>query len=84
MADIADQAADTEAAFLGDALVRHRLAQARTRAQSPARAADADEGACTGCGEDIPAQRRAALPDAVLCVDCQTALERQLKQRTAQ
>ena len=31
---------------------------------------------CQGCGEEIPPARRAALPSATRCIDCQTKLER--------
>jgi phage/conjugal plasmid C-4 type zinc finger TraR family protein len=30
---------------------------------------------CTDCGEDIPAARRAQVPNAIRCVHCQTRFE---------
>jgi DnaK suppressor protein len=33
-------------------------------------------GACDDCGDSIPVERLQALPNARLCVDCQTARER--------
>lgn len=33
------------------------------------------------CGEEIEAERRAALPSATRCIDCQKRLERWRKQR---
>ena len=32
---------------------------------------------CENCEEDIPPARRKALPGVRLCIDCQTALEKQ-------
>jgi phage/conjugal plasmid C-4 type zinc finger TraR family protein len=31
---------------------------------------------CMDCGEDIPANRHAAMPNALFCRDCQAHLER--------
>jgi phage/conjugal plasmid C-4 type zinc finger TraR family protein len=31
---------------------------------------------CKLCGEEIPKERRTAMPSAVHCVDCQTDIER--------
>lgn len=36
---------------------------------------------CISCGDDIELERRAALPSARRCVQCQQQLERQGKQR---
>lgn len=36
---------------------------------------------CEECGEEIPAQRREALPGCPTCVDCQQALEHQKRTR---
>ena len=30
---------------------------------------------CLECGEEIPARRRAALPNATRCIDCQSIVE---------
>lgn len=32
---------------------------------------------CVECGEDIPAARRAALPSATRCIDCQEQHEKE-------
>jgi RNA polymerase-binding transcription factor DksA len=37
---------------------------------------------CIDCGEDIGAARKAAVPSAVRCIDCETLLQEQ-KQRNA-
>lgn len=36
---------------------------------------------CEECGEEIPAQRREALPGCATCVDCQQTLEHQKRTR---
>ncbi|MFD1792092.1 TraR/DksA C4-type zinc finger protein [Ochrobactrum teleogrylli] len=36
---------------------------------------------CISCGDDIELERRAALPSARRCIQCQQQLERQGKQR---
>ncbi|SIY86695.1 C4-type zinc finger TraR [Shigella sonnei] len=36
-------------------------------------------GFCNDCGNVIPAQRLAVLPDVVTCIDCQQARERRRK-----
>lgn len=55
------------------------------RAVGIARAAEAlaAEGAdiCIGCGDEIEPSRRAALPSACRCIDCQTRVERRDRQR---
>lgn len=33
---------------------------------------------CAECDEEIPAQRLRALPEAVLCIDCQSVWEKHL------
>ncbi|MBU6167210.1 MAG: TraR/DksA C4-type zinc finger protein [Alphaproteobacteria bacterium] len=52
----------------------------RTRADGIARVTDAlaAEGAdlCIGCGDAIEPTRRAALPSARRCIECQTRVER--------
>jgi len=65
--DIADIAADREAAYIGD-----RLAEQQRRA-----ALDAPGNThCADCQEEIPAERRRALPSAHRCVGCQEFAER--------
>jgi phage/conjugal plasmid C-4 type zinc finger TraR family protein len=69
MADLYDQAADVEQFQRDTALA----AQRRTHnAQSDG--AGSDE--CVNCGDTIPAARRAAVPNAARCVDCQAQKER--------
>lgn len=55
------------------------LAGAIHRAHQPAgRGPDMSDGTarCRECGEEIPARRLAATPDAELCVGCQEEAER--------
>lgn len=40
-------------------------------------------GVCQSCGEDIDADRLAALPSAEQCIDCQRNLERRIIHRHA-
>lgn len=65
--DAADYAQDREAEFLADHLAAQRRA-ARLEA------AGADR--CADCDDEIPAARRAALPSAMRCVNCQAWAER--------
>lgn len=66
MVDLADAAAD---------LTEHRLKQALEQRQN----FDAvSETECCSCGEVIPEQRR-ALGGVKYCIECQTALEHDLK-----
>ena len=65
--DIADRAQAREAENLDDAL----------SAQRRAAALDAPgTDICADCGEDIPSERRAAMPSAIRCTDCQAFAER--------
>lgn len=73
--DAADYAQGREAEFIADSLA------AQQRAAS-LQAAGADR--CADCDDEIPAMRRAALPSAVRCVNCQAWAERVSKiQRAA-
>lgn len=67
LSDQADIAQDREAAFLQDRLA----AQQRDAALDAPGRAD-----CADCQEEIPADRRAALPSAIRCVSCQAWFER--------
>lgn len=62
------------------------LAIERTRQIGIQRAAAAlrEEGTaeCIGCGEEIEPARRAALPSARRCIDCQSRVERRDRSRT--
>jgi phage/conjugal plasmid C-4 type zinc finger TraR family protein len=57
----------------------------RAQAAGIARAAEALAEAgtrdCIGCGEEIEASRRAALPSARRCIDCQSRVEKRDGQR---
>lgn len=44
--------------------------------QTRAKETPHSRGFCNDCGSVIPAQRLAALPDVVTCIDCQQARER--------
>ena len=73
--DAADYAQDREEQFIAD-----RLAAQQRAASLDAAGADR----CADCGEDIPARRRAALPSAIRCINCQAWAERVSKiQRAA-
>lgn len=39
-------------------------------------------GTCVGCGCEIPAERLAAVPEAVRCLDCQRLFEGRHRQQT--
>ncbi|HEX2233535.1 MAG TPA: TraR/DksA C4-type zinc finger protein [Thermoleophilaceae bacterium] len=44
--------------------------------------ADGSYGTCKSCGREIPLERLEAVPEAVLCVDCQRHFEGLHRQRT--
>jgi phage/conjugal plasmid C-4 type zinc finger TraR family protein len=44
--------------------------------RTQAKLAQEGDAFCQGCGEEIPAARRAALPSATRCIECQAKLER--------
>jgi DnaK suppressor protein len=44
--------------------------------------ADGSYGTCKGCGRTIPGERLHAVPEAILCLDCQRHFEGQHRQRT--
>jgi RNA polymerase-binding transcription factor len=44
--------------------------------------ADGSYGTCKSCGREIPAERLEAVPEAVLCVNCQRHFEGLHRQRT--
>lgn len=67
MADDADIAADRE-----QTLIDLRIAEVRRRVRVPAPVGSD----CVFCGDEIGAARRAALPNACTCVDCQERMER--------
>jgi RNA polymerase-binding transcription factor DksA len=47
----------------------------RRIAEARAALADGSYGSCNGCGQAIPAERLAAVPEAVRCLDCQRHFE---------
>lgn len=53
----------------------------RDKAIADIRAQLAEQGAedCEDCGEEIPSQRRAAMPSARRCAECETRRERAAK-----
>ena len=55
---------------------QQRIAEARRAL------ADGSYGTCKGCGRTIPAERLQAVPEAVLCLDCQRHFEGRHRQRT--
>ena len=44
--------------------------------------ADGSYGTCRGCGREIPEERLEAVPEAVLCIDCQRHFEGGHRQTT--
>ncbi len=63
-----EQASAVEDFYQNLALLQH--VQKQTKPSGLASAAQ-----CIGCGNDIPAGRKLALPGVQLCVECQTAYE---------
>jgi RNA polymerase-binding transcription factor DksA len=45
--------------------------------------ADGSYGTCRDCAREIPAERLAAVPEAVRCVDCQRRFEGRHRQQTS-
>ena len=70
MTDIIDLAADREAENLANALAE----QARRAGLAGKTVADSATE-CADCGEEIPQERRQALPGIQFCVACQTRRE---------
>lgn len=66
------------------ALLRHDEAELKRVREAQARLAEADFGRCSECGEWIGRERLLAVPQAHLCVACQTDAERQHRVRAAQ
>ena len=71
MTDIIDLAADREAENLANALAE----QARRAGLAGKTVADSATE-CADCGEEIPQERRQALPGIQFCVACQTRREK--------
>ena len=68
MADDIDRAAARSEEILAEALQAHQR-----RARQHQAAAVAED--CVDCGDEIPAKRRAAVPETDRCFICQTKLE---------
>ena len=58
----------------------HNVAQLAAIRQALARMADGSYGLCDNCGEAIGLSRLEARPEARLCIDCQTRLEKAQRQ----
>lgn len=56
------------------ALEQHRRDQGVEKARQALMGQGSDE--CEDCGEDIPLERRKALPSSFRCIKCQTIFER--------
>lgn len=65
--DAADIASDNEAAYLAARLHEQRRAAALDEPGS---------AICADCQEEIPLERRRALPSAIHCINCQEFIER--------
>lgn len=74
MSDEIDRAQALEQQLLRDALAAHQRRSA-VRAL-PAAEFCGEHLDDSGCGDEIPAARRAAVPGCQLCVACQARLER--------
>jgi phage/conjugal plasmid C-4 type zinc finger TraR family protein len=71
MSDIVDDA---------QAIEEMERQEAIRRLTTPTPAArSAPIGVCTGCGDEIEEERRAALPGACRCLQCQESVERSLR-----
>ncbi len=73
--DSADCALSETDLELGTSLVEIAACRVAALENALSRAERGIYGLCEECGEDIPLARLRALPTAVLCVDCQQALE---------
>jgi RNA polymerase-binding transcription factor DksA len=73
--DLHEEELDETTAILLDEEER-RIAEARRAL------ADGSYGTCKSCGREIPAERLEAVPEAVLCVNCQRHFEGLHRQRT--
>jgi phage/conjugal plasmid C-4 type zinc finger TraR family protein len=69
MGDIIDRAQQYDEQYREIAIASHFSSRIAQRHQP--RAAD-----CIDCGEEIPADRREAVPDATRCIGCQEKHER--------
>lgn len=76
MSDEVDRAQQREEEFLSDALAHHQ--RRRQAAALPAAEFCGEHLQDAGCGELIPAARRAAVPGCQLCVACKARTERAL------
>lgn len=68
MADAVDVAQEINEQFQQDALAEHFRRGMRNASRLAL-------GECLECGEEIPAERRKAVPGVTLCVGCQTIQE---------
>lgn len=65
MTTVNDQATERVEEILSDALLEHRL-------HDPTAGKTVEDSAltCSGCGADIPEERRKAIPGVQLCCEC--------------
>jgi DnaK suppressor protein len=75
--DSADSALSETDLELGTSLVEIAVCRVAALENALSKVERGVYGLCEECGEEIPLARLQALPTAVLCVDCQQALERQ-------
>jgi DnaK suppressor protein len=73
--ELHDEELDETTAILLDE-EEHRIEEARRAL------ANGTYGTCRSCGRQIPAERLEAVPEAVLCMDCQRHFEGLHRQRT--
>ena len=86
LADVDNHPADTGSETLElelDATTRLFMAEEERRISEARHAlANGTYGTCLSCGRQIPADRLAAVPEAVRCLDCQRHFEAAHRQRT--
>lgn len=63
------------------AQLQNDLANQAAIARAAAQKSGPGRADCEDCGNEIPAERRAANPSATRCVYCQAAHEKRMKQR---
>lgn len=74
--DDVDRASEREAELLADALRDQEL-----RAGLKGKTAADSAASCSDCGQDIPQERRIAVPGCQLCVACRTRQEKKAGQQ---
>jgi DnaK suppressor protein len=74
--DFLDVAQDVENQELARLSTSRLVERARSLRLALARMSEGEYGICSECGTQIPPQRLLAVPDATMCIVCQTQRER--------